>query len=132
MNKREFVLGSCGAALATIGPISRAGACEQASAAAADLARLAAWQRRLGDTFEVRSAPGGTLTLSEVRVGAQSAGTEQFSLIFSGRSTQAAGPAGTRVVSLPDGRPLALYLEPLAFRPADPARRYAAHFSTLT
>jgi hypothetical protein len=132
MNKREFVLGGCGAALATMGPIGQAGASEQASAPPTDLARLEAWQHRLGDEFTVRSAHGGTLTLSEVRVGAQSAGTEQFSLIFSGASTQGARPACTRIVSLPDGRPLALYLEPLAFHPADAAHRYAAHFSTLT
>ena len=107
MNKREFVMAASGSLMA--GTAWAAGSdCFTPTPTPSD-GRQAAWQCRVGDSFEVfgNGAPT-TLVLQQVDALCGDAQTEQFSLVFA-----ASGQAlvnGTHVLRHTANGPLALYL----------------------
>lgn len=132
MNKREFVLSGCAGAVGALGLIGSSGGFAASRTGQVESARLAGWQRRLGDEFALQGAPAGTLRLHEVREATAAPGLEQFTLVFVSDGRSRARLAGTAVLCDAGGRPMALYLEPLANVDSSSAARYAAHFSILT
>ena len=132
MNKREFVLSGCAGAVGALGWIGSSEAFAASRAGQVESARLAGWQRRLGDEFALQSAPAGTLRLHEIREATAAPRLEQFTLVFVSEGQSRARPAGTAILRDAGGRPMALYLEPLANVDSRSAARYAAHFSILT
>ena len=108
MNKREFVVAAGGSLMAGAGWAGRSD-CLSPTPTPSD-GRQAAWQRRVGDSFEVfgNGAPT-TLVLQQVDAHRSDAQTEQFSLVFA-----ASGQAlvnGTYVLRHAANGPLALYLD---------------------
>ena len=132
MNKREFLLNGCAGVAGTIGWVASSDASEGAAPPQGEFARLSGWQSRLGDEFALQTAPAGRLRLREVRNATGGPGHEQFTLVFESDGIQRARPAHTAILRHAGGRPVALYLEPLANPRASSAARYAAHFSLLT
>lgn len=129
MNKREFLLNGCAGVVGTVGWVA---ASEGATMPQGEVVGLSGWQRRLGHQFALLTAPSGTLRLQEVRNATGGLGHEQFTLVFVSDGIQSARPAHTAIIRHAGGRPVALYLEPLANPHASSAARYAAHFSILT
>ena len=132
MNKREFLIGGCAGAVGTVGWVANCDARDAPRLSQGEPARLGAWQQMLGQTFALQTAPFGTLSLQEVRVGALAPGHEQFTLVFAGDTATRPLRAGTVILRHADGRPVALYLEPLVNVLGSGSARCAAHFSMLT
>jgi hypothetical protein len=132
MNKREFIIGGCAGAVGTVGWIANSDAGEVTRWGQSESARLGIWQQMLGQTFTLQTAPFGTLNLHEIRAGEHAPGHEQFTLVFESAATMRPLRAGTHILRHVDGRPVALYMEPLANHRTDGIKRYAAHFSLLT
>ena len=131
MNKREFIIAGCAGVVGGVGWVAQCDARGVASVSSDELARSAEWQQLLGRIFALQTAPYGALALQEVRGRASASRHEEFTLVFAGEASTPSLHASTFVLRRPDGRPVALYLEPLTNDPATRSRRYAAHFSML-
>ncbi len=115
MNKREFVLAAGGSLLTGGGRAATTSKLNANAAAATGAAsptlggQQAAWQRRVGDHFEVFGhGAATTLVLRQVHAHRSDGQTEQFSLVFA-RSGKALA-SGTHVLRHVGGSPVALYL----------------------
>lgn len=109
MNKREFVMAASGSLMAGTAWAAGSDCFTPTPTPTPSDGRQAAWQRRVGDSFEVfgNGAPT-TLVLQQVDALRGDAQTEQFSLVFA-----ASGQAlvnGTHVLRHTANGPLALYL----------------------
>ena len=106
MNKREFVVAAGGSLMAGTGWADRT----DGLSPTLNEGQQAAWQRCVGDRFEVfGNGSPTTLVLRQVDAHRSDAHTEQFSLVFA-----ASGQAlfnGTHVLRHAVNGPLALYLD---------------------
>jgi hypothetical protein len=133
MNKRDFVRGA--GAVLVVGGVAAAAkaaqACGSAASAASGDGRLADWQSRLGETFQLLSDAAPTsLLLERVEVHDIDTVTEQFTLTFAARGG-AAPATGTHLLRQGDGRMRALYLHAASRAGADEVAQLRADCSHL-
>jgi hypothetical protein len=131
MNKREFVLSGCASVLGT-GAWAGVTPGAQDFGSASAPTRHAQWQSLLGAEFALQTAPLDVFRLHEIRDLGQTAGHEQFSLVFLATATRRERLAGRALLRRGDGSHVALYLEPMDNDPQSGHARCAAHFSLLT